>query len=60
MNDAGRMSILLHTSRHEDEWRRADEWRRLHARPDALRVSNVERAPRRSLATLRGLLVRHA
>jgi hypothetical protein len=60
MHDAGRLLLYLNTSRREDDWRRADEWRRLHARLDALPLPQVERVPRRPLATLRGLLPRHA
>jgi hypothetical protein len=60
MNDTGRMSLLLHTGRHEDDWRRADEWRRLHARPDALPLPAVERVPRRSFAAILRLIPRHA
>lgn len=60
MNDTGRLIFLLHTSRREDDWRSADAWRRLHARPDALPLPVVESRPRRSLATLRCLLPRHA
>jgi hypothetical protein len=51
MNDTGRMLFVLHTSREED-WRRADAWRRLHARPDVLPLPAVEPRPRRSFAAI--------
>lgn len=60
MNDTGRLLLLVHTSRREDDWRSADAWRRLHARPDALPLPAIEPHPSRSLATLRRLLPRHA
>lgn len=60
MNDTGRLLFLLHSSRREDDWRKADAWRRLHARPDALPLPMVEARPSRSLATLRRLLPRQA
>jgi hypothetical protein len=60
MNDTGRLLLLLHTSRREDDWRRADAWRRLHARPDALPLPLDEPQPRLSVAILRRLLPGHA
>ena len=60
MNDTGRLLYLVHTSRREDDWRKADAWRRLHSRPDALPMPVVEPRPSRSFATLRRLLPRHA
>lgn len=60
MNDSGRLLLVLHASRRMDDWRSADEWRRLHARPDALPVPQVEPSPKRALDGLRRLLPGHA
>jgi hypothetical protein len=60
MNDTGRLLFMLHTSRREEDWRRADAWRRLHARPDALPLPVAEPHPWRSFATIRQMLLRHA
>ena len=59
MNDTGRMSLRLHTARHEDDWRRADEWRRLHERPDAPPLPSVDKVPRRPFAAIRRLIPFH-
>ena len=63
MNDYARMVILLHDAHREDDWRRADEFRRLHARPDAAPLEaeqTVDEAPRGRLAFFRRLIPRHA
>jgi hypothetical protein len=60
MNDAGRMSYFLHSSRPSEDWRRADEWRRLHARPDALPLPATEPSPRFRVATILRLIPRRA
>ncbi len=60
MNDTGRLLLMIHTSKREDDWRKADAWRRLHTRPDALPLPAVEPRPSSSLATLRRLLPRQA
>ena len=60
MNDSGRMLFILSASRREDDWRIAEDWRRLHAKPDALPLPKVERAPRRSLTVVRRLILRDA
>ena len=58
MNDTGRLLLLLHASRREDEWRRAAAWRRLHAVPDAGPLPDAGEQQRRSLVTLRRLILR--
>jgi len=60
MNNTGRMLLLLHTGRREDDWRRADDWRRLHTRPDALPMPTAEPSPRAGFARILRLISRHA
>ena len=60
MNDSGRMLYLLSVSRREGDRRLAEDWRRLYARLDALPLPNVERAPRRSIAIVRRLIMGRA
>ena len=60
MSNAGRMTTNLHTSRRENDWRRADEWRRRHTRPEVAPIPAVETKPRSRVATILHLIPRHA
>lgn len=63
MNGYARMVVLVHEAHREDDWRRADQWRRLHARPDAPPLPaghSTDEAPRSRLALIRRLIPRHA
>ena len=63
MNDYSRTILLVHAAYREDDWRRADEWRRLHARPDAPPLPAeelIDKAPRSWFAFIRRLMPRHA
>jgi hypothetical protein len=63
MNNYEWMVFRVHEAYREDDWRRADQWRRVHARLDALPLhaeQTVDEAPRGRLAFFRRLIPRHA